>query len=154
MNTDMESEPWYREGLAFECTGCGHCCSGPTNGFVWVQDHEIQDLAEHVGIEDLDLFERRFVRQVGTRKSLVEYSDGDCIFLDPRTRRCIVYSARPSQCRTWPFWPSNLESPKAWGKAASSCPGCNRGRLYGLAEIRSLCKSESSTGSKSHESDS
>lgn len=33
----------------------------------------------------------------------------------------------------------------AWGKAAGSCPGCNRGRLYTLSEIRSLAKGESGT---------
>jgi len=65
-------------------TGCGNCCSGPASGFVWVNDEEIQSLANKLGMTDTDAFERKFVRRVGNRKSLVEYSDGDCIFLDPR----------------------------------------------------------------------
>ena len=29
------AEPWYRDGLRFECTRCGHCCTGAP-GYVWV----------------------------------------------------------------------------------------------------------------------
>ena len=85
--------------------------------------------------DDIEVFRRRFVRQVGARQSLVEYSDGDCIFLDPQKRNCMVYDARPIQCRTWPFWDGNLQSPATWAQAAEGCPGCNRGTVYPLAHI-------------------
>ncbi len=128
--------PWYAAGLAFQCTQCGNCCSGPSSGFVWVDEAEIEQLAAAIEMSnDLDQFERRFVRQVGLRKSLVEYSDGDCIFLDPQTQGCMVYESRPVQCRTWPFWDRNLESQATWDKAAENCPGCNRGRIYSLDVI-------------------
>ena len=141
---DKPSEAlWYRAGLAFECTGCGHCCSGPQNGFVWVDDTEIAALAEHIGMgDDIDGFERKFVRRVGPRKSLIEYSDGDCIFLDPQSRNCSVYTSRPTQCRTWPFWSSNLASPNRWGAIARDCPGCNRGRVYSVEEIHKIQRGE------------
>ncbi|MCU0712205.1 MAG: YkgJ family cysteine cluster protein [Pirellula sp.] len=128
--------PWYSEGLSFECTQCGNCCSGPQTGFVWVTEEEIVQLAKAIGMEnDLEEFERKFTRRVGIRVSLVEYSDGDCIFLDPTLRNCTVYQARPSQCRTWPFWASNVKSPKTWERTASNCPGCNHGTLYSIQEI-------------------
>jgi Fe-S-cluster containining protein len=96
-------------------------------------------MAQKIGMQDdLERFERKFVRNVGARRSLVEYSDGDCIFLDPKTRGCSVYEVRPKQCRTWPFWPSNLESPSKWGQAAKSCPGCNKGKLYTLGQIERI----------------
>ncbi len=125
--------PWYRDGLAFECTGCGDCCSGDP-GYVWVDDAEITALAAHMQL-DVDEFERRFVRQVGGEKSLVEYPDGDCIFLDPASRKCLVYEARPIQCRTWPFWSSNLQRKRDWKLTCTICPGSGRGRVYSLAEI-------------------
>jgi Fe-S-cluster containining protein len=101
-----------------------------------VEPEEIAALAEGVGMgHDIEQFERRFVRCVGARKSLVEYPDGDCIFLDPQTLGCTVYQARPVQCRTWPFWTSNLEDPKAWAHTARHCPGCNQGTVYSLKEI-------------------
>lgn len=135
MTTD-DSPFWYQGGLAFECTGCGNCCSGPTTGFVWVNDEEIRRLAQLLAMDDdLDRFERQFVRQVGARKSLVEYSDGDCIFLDEHSRKCSVYEARPLQCRTWPFWNKTVQSKDAWNHTAKDCPGCNRGPIYSVDQI-------------------
>lgn len=129
--------PWYHKGLSFECTQCGGCCSGPGTGFVWVDENEIRQLATAMGMEnDIDSFENQFTRRIGARTSLVEYSDGDCIFLDPKKRNCTVYSARPVQCRTWPFWKQNVASPKAWGETAKFCPGCNHGTLYSIEQIR------------------
>jgi len=137
LHAEQEEKPWYANGLAFECTQCGDCCSGPDEGYVWVTSAEVIALAAKMGMADrVDEFEDKFTRQVGTERSLVEYSDGDCIFLDPKTRGCSVYEARPVQCRTWPFWKSNVKTPKAWSQAAKSCPGCNHGRLYSLNEIK------------------
>jgi hypothetical protein len=128
-----DRRPWYAEGLAFECTQCGACCSG-TPGFVWVDPKEIAALSEHMQMS-VEAFTKQFVRQVEGHASLVEYPDGDCIFLDPKTRGCSVYEARPIQCRTWPFWNSNLESPREWRTAGEECPGCDQGNVYPLSII-------------------
>lgn len=125
--------PWYAEGLRFECSQCGDCCSGEP-GFVWVDEVEIAAMADYMGLA-LEEFESKFVRQVGFRKSLVEYPDGDCIFLDPETRGCSVYEHRPVQCRTWPFWNSNLKNRREWKATCEVCPGSGTGRLYTLGEI-------------------
>lgn len=125
--------PWYHEGLAFECTGCGDCCSGAP-GFVWVDEQEIAALAAEMKMS-VDDFDRKFVRQVGLEKSLVEYPDGDCIFLDPESRKCTVYEARPIQCRTWPFWSSNLKRKSDWKETCRVCKGSGQGQVHSLAEI-------------------
>lgn len=132
----MSRKPWYKDGLKFECTQCGACCSGEP-GYVFVNDEEIQSLADHLGM-DVVQFEKKFVRKVGTMKSLVEYPDGDCILLDPETRRCLVYESRPIQCRTWPFWDSTLVDKAAWKETCEVCPGSGKGRLYSLEEIEVL----------------
>ncbi len=139
MNSKIpQDNVWYQSGLRFECTQCGNCCSGPGTGYVWVSDQEIEHLAKAYGMsDDVEGFERKFVRRVGLKKSLVEYSDGDCIFLEPTSRHCMLYSARPLQCRSWPFWEKNLATPKSWSQAAANCPGCNRGPLYDLDTIQS-----------------
>ena len=124
---------WYQNGLQFECTQCGKCCSGEP-GHVWVNDEEIDAMAQTLEM-DVDAFRRKFVRQVGRYESLVEYPDGDCIFLDPETRHCLVYNSRPVQCRTWPFWDSNLKSREAWEDACSVCPGAGQGQLYTIEHI-------------------
>ena len=91
-------------------------------------------MADDMGLE-VEAFERKFVRQVGKERSLIEYPDGDCIMLDPKTRRCTVYASRPIQCRTWPFWDSNLSKRKDWKETCEVCPGAGTGRLYSLNEI-------------------
>jgi len=128
-----DPEPWYREGLRFKCTGCGDCCTGAP-GFVWVNKAEIALLAEQVEL-DVETFEKRYVRLIGIRKSLVEFPNGDCVFFDGETRKCQVYDARPRQCRTWPFWESNLKSEEAWRETCDVCPGSGKGKLYSLEAI-------------------
>jgi Fe-S-cluster containining protein len=126
-------QPWYKDGLRFQCTACGDCCTGAP-GFVWVNKQEIALLAEAVGLGVAE-FEQRYVRQIGVRKSLIEYENGDCVFFDNQTRKCRVYAARPRQCRTWPFWESNLRSPETWAETCRVCPGSGCGPLYQLEEI-------------------
>lgn len=125
--------PWYQDGLAFECTQCGACCSGEP-GFVFVNQDEIDGMAGAMKME-VDTFEHKFTRRVGNRISLVEYPDGDCIFLEPKTRHCLVYQARPIQCRTWPFWDSTLETQADWQETCEVCPGAGTGNLYSFEEI-------------------
>lgn len=132
----MPDSAWYSEGLRFECTQCGDCCTGAP-GYVWVTQDEIAALAEQTGT-DVSAFERKYVRKVGIRRSLREFPNGDCVFFDRQTRSCQVYHARPRQCRTWPFWESNLQSPGAWEQTAQACPGCNRGQLHLVKEINGL----------------
>ena len=129
----MSTDKWYRDGLKFECTQCGNCCSGPP-GYVWVNAQQRADMAAHLGM-DLDAFTRKYARKVGNRYSLKEKSNGgdlDCIFLDTvgGKRTCSVYGVRPTQCRTWPFWTENLESRRAWKDAGCTCPGIDTGRHY------------------------
>ncbi len=128
-----EEDPWYREGLSFTCTKCGACCTGAP-GYVWVNVEEIEALAEHRGMS-VEEFGRQFVRRVGDRLSLVERPGGDCIFWD-RGVGCTVYSARPVQCRTWPFWPENIESSEAWDHVTRVCPGSGQGQLFTIDEIQ------------------
>ena len=141
MSRAKEKSAWYRDGLRFECTQCGACCAGDP-GFVWVGDEEVAALADLMQMEH-DEFLRKFVRREGDRFSLVEYPDGDCIFLDPQSKTCTVYSARPVQCRTWPFWDSNLQSQKAWKETCRVCPGAGTGQLYSLPTIEEHRKKKS-----------
>jgi Fe-S-cluster containining protein len=131
--TQQNIQPWYKDGLRFKCTACGDCCTGAP-GFVWVNKNDVTALAAEVGLSEAE-FEAQYVREIGVRKSLNEYDNGDCIFFDGKTRKCKVYAARPRQCRTWPFWDSNLRTPEAWAETCRVCPGSGTGRLYQLEEI-------------------
>ncbi len=130
----MSDEPWYSEGLRFRCTECGNCCTGAP-GYVWVNKQEIADLVQVVSSGDVAAIEHKYVRKVGVRKSLKEHRNGDCVLFDPESRRCRAYTARPRQCRTWPFWDSNLKTEEAWEATCKECPGSGKGKLYQLAKI-------------------
>ena len=127
---------WYEAGLRFECTGCGRCCTGGS-GYVWVSVEEATMLASALSL-DLDDFGRRYLRRIGERYALLEAgAEGACVFLDGT--RCSVYDARPGQCRSYPFWASNLESAAAWARAAAVCEGIrDDAALVGREAIETL----------------
>ena len=130
--TQSAHSAWYRDGLRFTCTQCGDCCTGAP-GFVWVDDAEIAALAARCG-ESVERFTAAYVRRVGKRRSLKELAGGDCVFFRKGVG-CVVYEDRPAQCRTWPFWDSNLESPETWQATCEECPGAGRGAFVPLEEI-------------------
>ena len=130
----MAEQLWYKDGLRFKCSQCGDCCTGAP-GYVWVNQAEIEGIAAEIGESDVEAFEHEYVRKIGIRRSLREFPNGDCVFFDAEKRKCTVYNARPRQCRTWPFWDSNLKSPEAWADTCEICPGSGKGKLYQREEI-------------------
>jgi len=64
--------------------------------------------------------------------SLKEKSNKDCILWD---NGCSIYSARPHQCVSFPFWESIISSEQNWEIAASGCPGINTGELHSKTAI-------------------
>lgn len=124
--------PWFRDGLQFECTQCGDCCTGEP-GYVWVNDQEITEIAKFINVSETE------VRQFYGRKdrqsiTLREKANGDCIFFE-RGKGCSIYPVRPMQCRTWPFWRGNVVTPADWKKTCEICPGSGQGKLFSAEEI-------------------
>lgn len=137
-------KPWYHQGLRFKCTGCGKCCTG-TPGFVWVSENEMEDMAASLNMS-LDLFKRKYTRQRANRYALIEKKikgteDHACVFL--KDRKCMVYQARPTQCKTFPWWPENLNSQASWQLAAAECEGINdQAPVVSFTKINEALKQE------------
>jgi uncharacterized protein len=132
MNEETSKVPWYSGGLAFACSRCGHCCTGAP-GFVWVTEDELATIAKFLG-QPLREVRDRHARKSRGRITLRERANGDCVFFD-RQKGCTIYPVRPPQCRTWPFWESNLKTPADWDQTCSICPGSGRGELISAEEI-------------------
>jgi len=114
---------WYREGLPFKCTGCGQCCTG-SPGYVWVTEEEIVEMAKALDIS-VEEFAKKYCRLVDGKISLKEDPQNfDCVFL--KDKKCMLYNARPKQCRTFPFWRENLSSKEAWEETAKHCEGIQK----------------------------
>jgi Fe-S-cluster containining protein len=127
---------WYENGLNFTCTRCGKCCRErevPT--FVFLEDDDIPPLCEALRLDRGGFLKEYCVKSEDG--PILRNGPEACVFWEGE-QGCRVYSARPVQCRTWPFWPSNLRR-RNWLAAARFCPGCNRGRLYNRAEIEFAC---------------
>jgi len=138
--TDASTQPWYAQGLSFACTQCGNCCTGPP-GYVWFTPQEADRIAAYLGITPA-AFHRQYAHQIDSQWSLNEHKTAyghDCVFLkrdDAGKALCSIYSVRPQQCRTWPFWHENLQTHAAWQRAARTCPGIDHGKLYPIDQIR------------------
>ncbi|UCD28663.1 MAG: YkgJ family cysteine cluster protein [Planctomycetota bacterium] len=135
----MGSEKWYKGGLHFACMECGNCCTGEP-GYVWVTRQEIRRIAAFLG-HNQGWLSKDQLRRIGFKYSLTERPNGDCIFMQKNAngkRVCSIYSVRPLQCRTWPFWTSNLKSTNSWAEASLKCPGMNNGKQYNFCQIEEL----------------
>ncbi len=131
----QKNKKWYAEGLCFQCTQCGRCCTGAP-GYVWINEDEIPQMAAALS-EPPESFIQKYARRVRGRISLKEMPNGDCILLG-NDRRCRLYEQRPVQCRTFPFWPENLKSRIAWNRLATDCPGINTGHRYSADDIERI----------------
>ena len=129
-----EESPWYSKGLKFKCTECGQCCTGAP-GYIWVTEEEIQTIASHLKMT-LDDFAFQHLRMVNGRWSLRERpTTYDCVFLNGK--KCDIYMHRPTQCRTFPWWPQNLQSEEEWVQASEYCEGINHpeGEIVEIGKI-------------------
>lgn len=128
------SDPWYEDGLRFSCTRCGDCCQGP--GYVWLTVARAAEIAEHLGLS-VEEFGRRYLRTVDGRLALTDRPSGACVFWSEE-EGCGVYPARPTQCRTFPFWRRHVKSRRAWEAVVEECPGAGSGRRFSAGEIEDL----------------
>lgn len=97
--TSAASKPSY-----YNCSKCpAYCCSIYER--VQVTRRDIKRLANHFGI-DVETAVRRFTTTYEDERVLRRTADPifgkSCKFLDPKTRQCTVYLARPAVCRTFP----------------------------------------------------
>ena len=123
------------KGIRFECQGSGNCCvSRDTYGFVYLSKKDIKKLS--IGFKTTEQnFTKNYCQKTDGFIHLKELkkNNGNCIFL--KDNRCTVYKSRPIQCRTWPFWPENMNT-KTWNNdIAKNCPGVGKGKVKTKNEI-------------------
>lgn len=139
--------PFYEDGLKFQCQGSGNCCTSHGEfGFVFLTLEDRRRFAKHLNISTA-----AFTRQYCDMKDGVWHlkedpKNPDCMFL--KNKRCSTYEARPTQCRTWPFWPEVL-NPKAWkSEVASFCPGIGKGQLWTKEQIETIAAEDAENASR------
>jgi Fe-S-cluster containining protein len=130
---------WFESGLRFKCTGCGNCCSG-SSGSVYLSAVDLERLANFFHLPT-GAFVRKYTRMNKGRRTLINRPDSrDCVFLADRS--CKVYEARPTQCRTYPWWLRNLHDRQSWDEAGQFCEGIDHpsAPLIPASEISEQCQ--------------
>ncbi len=132
-------QKFIQNGIQFECQGSGKCCtSRGAYGFVYLTTEDRKRFAKFFGVTVSEFRRKHCDEEDGN--VFLRNPESDCTFL--QGKRCSVYEARPNQCRTWPFWPENLNA-KAWNKEVTSfCPGVGKGRVYSEFEIKAILKTK------------
>jgi Fe-S-cluster containining protein len=119
-----------KDGLSFRCTACGKCCTG-SGGKVWVNQREREIIADELCMElpefDAQHADASSSSSVKGNRRTLNMVDNHCTFYDPNTRKCTIYTVRPTQCRTYPFWPQIVVSPYDWEVASKECEGIQIG---------------------------
>jgi len=102
-------ETWvkHKDSLCSKCYGT--CCTMPV-------EVKIEDLLrlEKISEDDVHISRRKLVARLKKEGLIQSYRDstqlftltqrpnGDCLFLDEKTRLCHVYNKRPNVCRQFP----------------------------------------------------
>ena len=134
----VKRKRFYEEGLHFECQGSGKCCLKRGDyGYVYVTYRDRRRLAAYLGIST-HIFTKQYT-EITDELFHLKDPDKNCFFL--KDNHCVVYDARPEQCRTWPFWSENM-SRRVWEQEIGSyCPGVGKGKRYTAEEIEEILAS-------------
>ncbi len=120
-----------RPRLKFECTQCGKCCTHRgTYAYVYLNREEARSLARLLGLSERTL-RRRYTFVDAEGWTQLKFVDDACPFLDRASGSCTVYTARPLQCRTFPFWNELIGKDGGWTPQAKTlCEGVGQGREH------------------------
>ena len=88
------------------CSTCqGRCCTGES-GYIYVTKSEIENIAKLLELDVRDFVSKYLFKKM-YKYSIkeIEYNGSfECVFYDRESNGCKIYEARPTQCKTFPFW--------------------------------------------------
>ncbi|MFC2061755.1 YkgJ family cysteine cluster protein [Elusimicrobiota bacterium] len=100
----------------FKCSACGNCCA--QEGYVFINKEDIHSISDLLEITT-EGFIRKFTRKEGNRMRLHGDYDKSCIFLE--NNKCAIYTARPKQCKSFPFWYEILKYRNCYEESTDYC---------------------------------
>lgn len=118
------------DSLRFACQqGCTRCCE--TKGFVYLTEEDLIKAAAFLNLTPAE-FEKRYVYRTRHQRRLRKPRASQCSFLT--AEGCGIHSAKPTQCRLFPFWPNLVGSRREWEQTAKWCPGIGQGELVQIGD--------------------
>jgi uncharacterized protein len=126
------------EGVRFTCQrGCINCCN--MVGFVYLTEDDVKRSAKFTGMTRR-AFEAKYVYRTRHLMRLRKPRDKHCPFL--ADDGCSIHPAKPTQCRTFPFWPELVERPAAWKRTSRYCPGIGKGPLIQIGTALEMAEEQ------------
>lgn len=120
--------------MRFTCQpGCTRCCT--QKGWVYLGAEDVPRLAEFLGMSE-EAFRRQYV--YATKYRLRLRNPGQCPFL--KADGCSVHPAKPTQCRTFPFWPELIHNKQEMEETAQWCPGIGQGKLVSIETLKTSAR--------------
>jgi len=104
--------------------GCINCCD--MHGYVYLTEADLKRAAEFVGMP-VEAFAAKYVYRTRHQMRFRKPREKQCPFLVENG--CGIHPAKPTQCRTFPFWPEIVERRATWNRTARYCPGIGKGPL-------------------------
>ena len=163
-STEIKISRILENGIEFSCQMCGKCCTGFNDGEVYLYEEDILRLADFLkikGKKGLRDFAKKHLKVVddsffwkdpnAQRGKTYRYKtlgfkftgeDEHCHFL--KGNNCSVHTARPFQCRSFPFWQMMVSSTKNFENYAQKCKGLQvlKGKFYTKEEILNWAQEE------------
>lgn len=113
------------DGLRFRCIpGCTNCCR--VQGYVYITEADLLRAAAFLHLNPAR-FEELYVVRTRHVLRLRKPRGEQCHFLE--ANGCSIHPAKPTQCRTYPYWPELVEHRERWNEASGTCPGIGTGPL-------------------------
>jgi uncharacterized protein len=124
--------------LRFECQrGCINCCN--QSGFVYLTEDDLTRVAKFTRMSRR-AFEKRYVYRTRRQLRFRKPRDKQCPFL--LENGCSIHPAKPTQCRTFPFWPELVENRAEWKDASRFCPGIGKGPLIQIGTAMEIAEQQ------------
>ena len=128
--------------LRFECQrGCINCFANQSGLRLFDRDRPSSRAAKFTGMSRR-VFEKKYVyrtkHQLRFRKPSTDKQ------LPVPFGPWMQYSSRqkPTQCRTFPFWPELVENRKEWNSASRFCPGIGKGPLIQIGTAMEIAEQQ------------
>jgi Fe-S-cluster containining protein len=110
---------------------------------VYITEDDLKRAAKFVG-KTTRAFEKKYVYRTAHQLRFRKPRDKQCPFLitEGEGRGCSIHPAKPTQCRTFPFWPELVGDPGAWKGAQNYCPGIGKGELIQIGTAMEMTEEQ------------
>ena len=123
-------------GLRFTCQrGCINCCD--QKGFVYLTEDDLRRAAKFMNMTP-GAFEKKYVYRTRSQMRFRKPREKQCPFL--LAHSCSLHPAKPTQCRTFPFWPELVENRAEWNRTGEYCPGIGKGPLIQIGTTMEMAE--------------